>query len=102
MKVLNQKGFTLIEMMIVLLIISVLLLIALPSMAKNLGVAKNLGCKATIDLVQGQVGAYEADKEEKLTDLGTLVTEKYVDTVKCPNGNSLELNNGTVVEAAGK
>ncbi|MCK6257683.1 prepilin-type N-terminal cleavage/methylation domain-containing protein [Fictibacillus sp. KIGAM418] len=100
MKDMNEKGFTLIEMMIVLLIISVLLLIALPSMAKNLGVAKNLGCKATLDLVQGQVGAYEADKEEKLTDLDTLVAEGYVDTVKCPNGNVLELKGGTVVEAA--
>ncbi|SDM81275.1 competence protein ComGC [Fictibacillus solisalsi] len=99
MKELNEDGFTLIEMMIVLLIISVLLLIALPSMAKNLGVAKDIGCKATIDLVQGQVGAYEAEKGTKLTDLGQLVTEDYVDTVKCPSGKALELQNGVVVEA---
>ncbi|MDN4525305.1 competence type IV pilus major pilin ComGC [Fictibacillus fluitans] len=98
MKKLNEDGFTLIEMMIVLLIISVLLMIALPSMAKNLGVAKDIGCKATIDLVQGQVGAYEAEKGETLNNLDDLVDD-YVDTVKCPNGKALELRNGKVVEA---
>jgi competence protein ComGC len=100
MKKLNEDGFTLIEMMIVLLIISVLLMIALPSMAKNLGVAKDIGCKATIDLVQGQLGAYEAEKGKTLTDLTLLETENYVDTVKCPSGKALKLENGIVVEAA--
>ncbi|EIT84489.1 exogenous DNA-binding protein [Fictibacillus macauensis ZFHKF-1] len=94
---LNNKAFTLIEMMIVLLIISILLLVALPAMAKNLGIAKDIGCKATVDLVQGQVGAYESEKGKPLTNLQTLEDEKYVDTVKCPDGSALKLEGGTVV-----
>ncbi|WNB93557.1 competence type IV pilus major pilin ComGC [Bacillus sp. NEB1478] len=84
----NQDGFTLIEMMIVLLIISILMLIALPSMTKNNKVVKSLGCEATIDLVQGQVGAYEAETgsiptPEELKDGG------YVDTIVCPDKSQL-------------
>ena len=45
-----QKGFTLIEMLIVLMIISILLLIAVPNMSKNTKVANEKGCDATIDL----------------------------------------------------
>jgi competence protein ComGC len=80
----NENGFTLIEMMIVLLIISVLMLIALPSMTKNNSIVKSLGCEATIDLVQGQVGAYEAEKNE-LPTIDQLFDEKYIDTKECPD-----------------
>lgn len=83
-----ENGFTLIEMMIVLLIISVLMLIALPSMTKNNAIVKSLGCEATIDLVQGQVGAYEAEKNE-LPTIEQLFEEKYIDTTQCPDKEPL-------------
>jgi competence protein ComGC len=84
----NENGFTLIEMMIVLLIISVLMLIALPSMTKNNAIVKSLGCEATIDLVQGQVGAYEAEKNE-LPTIEQLFDDKYIDTKVCPDKKPL-------------
>jgi competence protein ComGC len=84
----NEAGFTLIEMMIVLLIISVLMLIALPSMAKNNAIVKSLGCEATIDLVQGQVGAYEAE-HNRLPTINELYTKGYIDTEECPDKQPL-------------
>ncbi|MGC4376548.1 competence type IV pilus major pilin ComGC [Fictibacillus sp. Mic-4] len=92
----KEDGFTLIEMTIVLLIISILLLIVLPSMAKNNKVVKNVSCKATVDLVQGQVGAYEADKGKPLANLQDLVDEGYVDHVTCPDGSELIFADGIV------
>jgi competence protein ComGC len=95
----NEKGFTLIEMMIVLLIISVLMLIALPSMTKNNSIVKSIGCEATIDLVQGQVGAYEAE-HNTLPTLEELKTEGYVDTIVCPGDIPLVMDEeGNVSEA---
>ncbi|WP_158735117.1 prepilin-type N-terminal cleavage/methylation domain-containing protein [Alteribacillus sp. YIM 98480] len=47
----NKKGFTMIEMMIVLLIITVLLLIAVPNMVTNNNVAQSKGCDATIHII---------------------------------------------------
>jgi competence protein ComGC len=84
----NEDGFTLIEMMIVLLIISILMLIALPSMTKNNKIVKSIGCEATIDLVQGQVGAFEAEKEHIPTPQ-ELLDEGYVDTIICPDKSPL-------------
>lgn len=96
----NEKGFTLIEMMIVLLIISVLMLIALPSMTKNNKIVKTLGCEATIDLVQGQVGAYEAE-HNSLPTLQQLLDDKYVDTIVCPGDIPLEMDAEGIVSIAG-
>jgi competence protein ComGC len=94
----NEKGFTLIEMLIVLMIISVLLLIAVPNMMKNNDVAANKGCEATTKLLQSQVYAYNLENDAPLAQLETLVQEEYVDTIKCPDGTTLKLIDGTVTE----
>jgi len=44
----NQKGFTLIEMMIVLLVISVLLVITVPNVTKNNSSINEKGCEAFV------------------------------------------------------
>ena len=95
-KVQEQDGFTLIEMMIVLMIISVLLLIAVPNMTLNTTVANEKGCQATIDLLQSQVGAFELDKDEKLQSLNQLLEGEYVQTITCPDKTELTLQNGIV------
>ncbi len=46
MKKLNQKGFTLIEMMIVLIVISILTLLVLPNAASYISEANKEGCAA--------------------------------------------------------
>ncbi|WP_332697909.1 competence type IV pilus major pilin ComGC [Halalkalibacter lacteus] len=92
----NEKGFTLIEMLVVLMIISVLLLIAVPNMMKNNDVAATKGCEATIKLLQSQVYAYNLENENPLDELGTLKQQKFVDTISCPDGTSLTLEGGIV------
>lgn len=51
----QQTGFTLIEMLIVLLIISVLILITIPNITKHFATIDKKGCTAYISMVQGQV-----------------------------------------------
>lgn len=92
-----ERAFTLIEMLVVLMIISILLLIALPSMTKNNEVAANKGCEATVKLLQTQVHAYEIEnKNTKLHSLDTLVKEGYVDSIECPNGEVPTFEDGVV------
>jgi competence protein ComGC len=86
-----------IEMMIVLMIISILLMIAVPSMTKSNEVVKKKSCEATVKLVQSQVAAYNSEETAPLVDdLTPLITNGYVDTVQCPDGTNLILNNGEV------
>lgn len=51
----RQAGFTLIEMLIVLLIISILILITIPNVTKHFATIDKKGCAAYITMVQGQV-----------------------------------------------
>ena len=91
-----ERGFTLIEMLVVLMIITILLLIALPNMAKNNEVAAGKGCEATVKLLQTQVHAYEIEHGEKPSSLETLHEEGYVDQITCPNGEVPNFENGIV------
>lgn len=93
----NQRGFTLVEMLIVLMIISVLLLVSLPNIAKNNKVVDSKGCEALIKLAEAQVQAYKIEKNSLPTSIDELVSEEYIQQGSCPGGELLILNlDGTV------
>lgn len=83
-------------MMIVLLIISILLLIAVPNMTKSNSVVKQKSCEATVKLLQSEVAQYEMETDTPLPDLDTLKKEGYVDQITCPDGGTLVLENSIV------
>lgn len=98
----NERGFTLIEMMIVLMIISTLLLITIPNVTKNNAVVNKKGCAALVQLIEAQVQAYEMEKGAIPPNLDTLVTEKYIKTKTCPGGGEVILAaDGAVSPPAG-
>ncbi|NMD71831.1 prepilin-type N-terminal cleavage/methylation domain-containing protein [Bacillus sp. DNRA2] len=74
----NQKGFTLIEMMIVLLIISVLLIITIPNIADQSANINDKGCKAYVKMVEAQVQSYKMEKNTYPDSLEVLITDGYV------------------------
>lgn len=95
----NQKGFTLIEMMIVLLVISILLIITIPNITKHNSTINSKGCEAFKKMVEAQVQAYEMDNPNTAVSISTLLNEKYLTQTSCPNGNEVEINaEGKVVE----
>lgn len=88
-------------MMIVLLIISVLILIAIPNVTKHSKSIDEKGCNAYISMVQGQVEAYKIDKKEYPTGLPTLKTDGYLqEEAECPDGTQLKINDGKVERAS--
>ncbi|MGG1686426.1 competence type IV pilus major pilin ComGC [Pseudalkalibacillus sp. NRS-1564] len=94
----GEKGFTLIEMMIVIMIISILLLIAVPGLTKNNEVVEAKSCEATIKVAQTQVAAYKANVGSYPTSINDLVLEEYLDMdeVTCPGGEELIVADGKV------
>ena len=95
-KISCQKGFTLIEMMVVLLIISVLILIAIPNVTKHSATIDEKGCEAYIKMVQGQVEAYRIDKKG-IPTLQDLVDNDYLNDegTSCPNGDAIKIEAAT-------
>ncbi|MDX8046000.1 competence type IV pilus major pilin ComGC [Gracilibacillus sp. S3-1-1] len=84
----NNKGFTLIEMLIVLAVISILLLLFIPNLANK---SKNLneqGCDALMQLVENQLISYELDEGQKPDTLDELEENDYVESLTCNGGNT--------------
>lgn len=91
----NEKGFTLIEMMIVLFVISILLLITIPNVTKNQSSITEKGCEGLVNMVQAQIQAYMIDHNGETPDINDLTSNGYLESApKCPNGSSVTIVNG--------
>lgn len=90
----NQKGFTLIEMLIVLMIISVLIILMVPNLSDKSKEVYDKGCSALVTVVQAQVDAYYIERNDYPGDLDALETAGYItkDQKKCPDDTVLQLN----------
>lgn len=97
----NQRGFTLIEMLIVMLIITVLIAIAIPNVSKQTSTVDEKGCKAFVQMVQGQVESYRMDKKA-IPAMEDLVSEGYLKTgeTSCPNGEVINISVDGVVSSS--
>lgn len=102
-KLREESGFSLIEMMIVLLIISVLILVAIPNVTKHSKSIDDKGCAAYIAMVQGQVEAYKMENHKYPNGLEDLVNKDYFpETPKCPDGRQLSINSNGKVSSSGE
>ncbi|GGM31646.1 hypothetical protein GCM10011351_17280 [Paraliobacillus quinghaiensis] len=81
----NQKGFTLIEMLIVLTIITTLLILLVPNLADKNETLQLKGCDALIQMTENQVQSYIIDHGTYPPDVETLVGD-YIQSDKCANG----------------
>lgn len=78
------RGFTLIEMLIVLLIISILILLFVPNLSKQKEAVKNTGNSAVVKVVNSQAELYQLEHDDvptlsKLVSNGN-ITQKQADT----------------------
>ncbi len=88
----NQKGFTLIEMMFVLLIVTVLVLVTIPNITKYSKSVDDTGCSAYQKTVEAAVQAYKIDEKKPPASFDVLLEKKYLtEQPICPNGQSLQL-----------
>ncbi|MEH7384954.1 competence type IV pilus major pilin ComGC [Bacillus sp. JJ1521] len=103
MKLKDQKGFTLVEMLVVLLVVSILLLITVPNVTKHNSVIKNKGCDAMVKMVEAQVQAYELE-HKKVPTVQNLTDEQYLKggIPACPNGDTISIDSNGKVDHAPK
>lgn len=97
-KRLNQKGFTLIEMVMVLFIISVLMLLIVPNVVKQKDMIDVQGTEALVTVIQTQVELYELDGHTEAVSLTALENQGYLSAkqVKQATDKSISITNGIV------
>jgi general secretion pathway protein G len=74
----QPSGFTLIEMMIVMVMIATLIAIAMPRYFQGLERAKETALKQNLKELREAIDHYHADKGDYPANLQTLVTERYL------------------------
>src|SRR5699024_12446127 len=92
----NNHGFTLIEMLIVLMIISVLIILIVPNLGGERKEVNDKGCDALVSVVQAQVDTYHLETDDYLESLDTLATAGYItqDQKICTDNNTLDYSKG--------
>lgn len=92
----DSKGFTLVELMVVLLIIGILVAIAIPIYNKTQENARKETCKANLRTIDGAIYQYQADGKDMdaLKGVSVLVGDYLKKEPKCPSGGEYSIVNG--------
>ena len=91
----NEKGFTILEMMIVLSIIALIFLLTLPNIQQE-DIIRKKGCEALVEVVNAQILLYEIDHLVPPTNISQLIKGGYLkeSQKRCPDGASIQIRDG--------
>ncbi|MHA6250982.1 competence type IV pilus major pilin ComGC [Oceanobacillus sp. CAU 1775] len=94
----NEKGFTLVEMLVVMLIITVLLLIIIPNISDQSKAVNDKGCNALIAMVQAQADAFYFEEGAPPTSIEQLENKGFItnEQTKCNDKTQLSISKGIV------
>ena len=95
----RPNGFTILEMMIVMLVVAVLLMITLPNVAAKNTIIRKTGCQAMLDVIDSQILLFEIEHDREPVDLNELLNEGYLKEAQmaCPDGTTPVIENGQAV-----
>ncbi|KFN03779.1 prepilin-type N-terminal cleavage/methylation domain-containing protein [Bacillus clarus] len=92
----NENGFTLLEMLLVMVVISVLLLLIIPNVIAQRSSVQRKGCEAYAKSVEVQIQTYQL-QNNKIPTIEELFDEKYITSKECPKGEPVIISDdGTV------
>ncbi len=98
----NNKAFTLMEMLMVIFIIALLLLLTIPNITKHKDSVSKTTCEAYADMAQTQAQAYELATGEPPSSIDELVSAGYLNSPTCDDGTNLVLSGKGEVSVATK
>ena len=95
-----KKGFTLLEMIVVVMIISVLFLLTVPNVSKVMNSVDSRACYAQCKVVDAAIVQFRLDFDELPHSIQDLISGGYIlkEQATCRNGINLKIVDGHAVQ----
>jgi len=95
-----RKGFTLLEMMVVIMVIAVLLLLTIPNIQKVIASVEEKGCEGQVKVVQTAVVSYLLEYDRYPSSSGELISSGFLSDKQavCKDGHRIEVVDGQAVK----
>lgn len=91
-----KKGFTLLEMIVVVTVLAILFLLAIPNIKKVTTIINDKGCNAQIKVVDTAILQYKLQIDEYPNSFDDMVGEGLLsdEQEKCSNGKIISIEDG--------
>ena len=95
-----KKGFTLIEMVLVMSVIVIIFLLTLPNIQQTLGIVNNKGCDAQIKVIDAAILQYQLKFDAIPTSISQLVEAGLITQrqTQCQDLGGIRIENGQAVQ----
>jgi competence protein ComGC len=94
-----KKGFTLLEMIVVLSVITLLFLLTIPNIQKVMTLFDRKGCEAQLKVIDAAILEYKLEFAELVTDTSQLMEAGYISEQQttCQNNDRIIIEDGQAV-----
>ena len=91
-----KKGFTLLEMIIVMGIIVVLFLMTIPNIQSTLGLVNEKGCDAQMKVIDAAILQWQLKNDSVPNSIDQLVSDGFLTQrqTQCSDGTKIRIENG--------
>lgn len=91
-----KKGFTLLEMIVVLIVITLLFLLTIPNIQKVMVLFDQKGCEAQLKIIDAAILEYKLEFNELAEDTDQLVDAGYISEqqTSCQNNDKIIIDDG--------
>ena len=91
-----KKGFTLLEMIVVLSVITLLFLLTIPNIQKVMTLFDRKGCEAQLKVIDAAILEYKLEFNENVQDTNQLIEAGYIteQQTNCQNNDSIVIEDG--------
>ena len=92
----KYKAFTLLEMVVVVMVVSILFLISIPNIARIINSVENVGCNALTKVVDAAIVEFKIDYGQYPSSVSDLINAGYLspEQANCSDGKSIVIDGG--------